>query len=436
MFKADCETDLINSVRCQPGLVHSRFGDLCDLHTVSIGEKGSTKLDYDEKSLAYIHLSVTGKCYARCKGCVNTSVSFGCADKKNDLRPIKDTEPERDAACIIKLLQEQVKDDAAICFYGGEPLLATDKIEHVVRIINQANLGKTIRYMVYTNGDLLKKAVEANPELMRSIWLFSVSIDGRSAQHEKIRAGTNLTKIHEGLAALKKIRTGAVLMWSTLREEQSLADCYAEFTELFEKGLADQFFWHWVETGDPFRELSRYAQQYEDDLVTIMDHYLEWLQKGKILPVTHINELVLYILSGKKRNSSACGVELAQNYDLIDGKIHSCADLPTEMAIGHIDEQGNPHIEPSDLSSLVAYKEKIGCYKCGVHNYCGGRCPVQAHISSGKRLFQYCQLMRLHVGIVNEYIERIVSAMKSQAVTAQQLYDHSAFYAQFTDVTP
>ncbi len=391
---------------------------------------------YQERNPAYIHLSVTGKCYARCKGCVNTLVSFGCFSEGNDLRPISDTNPARDAACIISLLKEQHTKEAAICFYGGEPLLVTDKIYQVVRAVNQAKLPQTIRYMLYTNGDLLKKAVTTHPELMRDMWLFSISIDGRAEQHERIRSGTNLAKIHDGLTALKEIRTGTVLMWSTLREEQSLADCYAEFIDLFKKGLADQFFWHWVETGEPFADLPKYSVQYEADLIPIMDQYIDWLQNGKILPITHISELVLFILSGNKRNSSACGVELFQNYDLIDGKIHSCADLPTDMAIGHIDEQGNPHFKPHDLSSLVAYKKKLGCYQCGVHDYCGGRCPVQAHITCGERLLQYCQLMRLHVGIVNEYIDKIASAMESRRITAQQLYDQSAFYAQFTDVTP
>jgi len=417
-------------------MTHKRFGDLCNPNAIIIGDRVLPQWHYQERNPAYIHLSVTGKCYARCKGCVNTSVSFGCSGKGDELRPISDTNPQRDAACIINLLKTQNADEAAICFYGGEPLLATDKIAQVVQAVNQAKLPQAVRYMLYTNGDLLGKAVITHPGLMRDIWLFSVSIDGRAEQHEQIRAGTNLAKIHSGLTALKDIRTGTVLMWSTLREEQSLADCYAEFTDLLNQGLADQFFWHWVETKEPFANLPNYSRRYEADLVQIMDQYTDWLRQGKILPITHLNELVLYILAGTKRNSSACGVELSKNYDLIDGKIHSCADLPTDLAIGHIDEQGNPHFKPHDLSSLITYKNKLGCYQCGVHNYCGGRCPVQAHISSRERLLQYCQLMRLHVGIVNEYIDKIAAAMESRKITAQQMYDQSAYYAQFTDVTP
>lgn len=314
--------------------------------------------------------------------------------------------------------------------------MVADKINTIVEIVNQADLPHPVHYMLYTNGNLLQKSINEYPNLMDSIWLFSISIDGMKAQHEKIRIGTDLNKIHAGLEELNNIRTGTVLMWSTLREEQSLLDCFYEFMEQQEKGTIDQFFWHWVETDEPFEHFSSYAKKYEDDLKTIMDNYMAWLSNGKILPIVHINELILYLLTGKKRNSSACGVELADNFDLIGGKIHSCADLPMHLAIGTIDDQGIPHFSHKDLSSLVAYKKDIDCYSCGVHFYCGGRCPVQAYTGCIDRVLQYCQLMRLHVGIVKDYIDDIIVTMELRKISSQQLYDASAFYAQFTDVTP
>jgi hypothetical protein len=71
-----------------------------------------------------------------------------------------------------------------------------------------------------------------------------------------------------------------------------------------------------------------------------------------------------------------------------------------------------------------------------VHAYCGGRCPVQAVTGSIARLHQYCQLMRLHVSTVNDYLDEIVSALENHAITPQYIYDHSAVYVQFTDGTP
>jgi radical SAM protein with 4Fe4S-binding SPASM domain len=167
-----------------------------------------------------------------------------------------------------------------------------------------------------------------------------------------------------------------------------------------------------------------------------MDTYVAELHDNIMLPITHINDLVLYLLSGRKRQSTACGVELARNYDIVDGRIHSCADLPAQYAIGTVGKDGTPEMSAQDLSRLTLYKNTLGCGKCGVHAYCGGRCPIQAVTGSMARLHQYCQLMRLHVSTVAEYLDEIAAALAKHGITAQYIYDHSAYYVQFTDGTP
>jgi uncharacterized protein len=414
---------------------HDRFGDLSAHSAYVMHGKDKEKFSYCEILPLYIHLSVTGRCQARCQGCINTAFTTASGESRNTA-PFKDADPVRDARCIVNLISESPHEAVTICLYGGEPLLAIDKVKQLIENINGADVSNNVRYMVYTNGDLLEKSAASHPELMRNIWLYSVSIDGTKEQHERIRRGTYLSRIHAGLAAIKKLRQGHVLMWSTLREDQLLLDCFNEFIFLYEKGLVDQFFWHWVESGTPFIALSSYANQYENDLRRIMEIYVAKLKTGTLLPITHINELVLYLLSGRKRNSTACGVELARNYDIVDGKIHSCADLPPQYSIGTIADDGTPNITPQDLTWLVNYKNHLGCPKCGVHNYCGGRCPVQAVTGSMVRLRQYCQLMRLHVATVSDYIDDIAAAMNRHGITSQSIYDQSACFVQFTDGTP
>ena len=85
---------------------------------------------------------------------------------------------------------------------------------------------------------------------------------------------------------------------------------------------------------------------------------------------------------------------------------------------------------------MIEYKKSLGCDECGIHADCGGRCPVQAITGTKLRLEQYCQLMRLHVGIVQNYLPEIVKHIDRNNIKLQQIYDQSAFYAQFTDVTP
>lgn len=416
------------------GIIHASFGDLSRVAAVSMPTQKVVKDTFRETKPYYVHLSITGRCNAKCIGCVNSSVTFNERDK-SWLSQSRDANPQRDAKAILKLLEGVDEKQVIVSFYGGEPLLLPQKIGDVISILSEANHQYNVKYMIYTNGQLLGETITEYPQLIPKIWLWSVSIDGTREQHNSIRLGTDLEKIHTNLFTLKSERAGEVLMWSTLREEQSLSDCFKEFEYLNRKGVAGHFFWHWVETECPFRSLETYAEGYERDLKSIMEVYVSWLSEGRILSVIHLNELILYLLTGMERGTSACAVEMARNFDIMGGKVHPCADLPPEFAIGTIDDKGEPQIGTADLRSLVNYKEVLGCYQCGVHPYCGGRCPVQA-IAGPLRLKDYCQLMRLHVGIVQQYIPEILDHMFEHNITLQDIYDQSAFYAQFTDVTP
>jgi len=366
---------------------------------------------------------------------VNSAITF--RNNSDSFRSSeRDTNPERDTAAILKLLRGLNEKEIVLAFYGGEPFLLPEKMQAVISILSSRKHPFRFRYMVYSNGQLLERAIKGYPDLISRIWLYAISIDGTREQHNRERLGTDLEVIHSNLERLQPLRRGAVLMWSTLRENQSLADCFEEFLALHGKGWADQFFWHWEETEQSFESFESYAERYESDLRHIVDTYLAWLSEGKLLPIVHLNELILYLLTAKSRGSSACGVERAHNLDLLGGQVLACADLPPEFALGKITENGEPMIREMDLRPLTRYKEDLGCYECGVHSYCGGRCPVQALTGGEKRTWQYCQLMRIHVGTVMQALPRLRHLLLQSDLTLQDIYDRSAFYAQFTDVTP
>ncbi len=434
------DRDTIINAQQRTAVRHGIFGDLTKGNAVVIKPwSHDPSVSFREWDPLFIHLTVTGRCNARCKGCINTDITSLCSSGSTSepvIRGIEETNPERDSKAIELLSLVHPDSDVILCLYGGEPLLAVDKISRLSLLLNERPLQRRIRYLVYTNGELLKVSLERYPELLKSLWLYALGIDGGERQHNEIRRGTKLSRIIENLEALKKVREGSVLMWSTLREEQSLSDCFEQFMSLYHRGLVDHFFWHWVETVDAFDNFPFYADCYEKDLRAIMDEYLRHLSRGSLLPIAHINELILYLLTGKERGTTACGVEVSKNFDILGGKIHACADLPPEYEIGTIESDGTIHLRDHSLHELVAYKNQLGCYQCGVQAYCGGRCPVQALTSSPERLLQYCQLMRLHVGVVQQYMDRIIISMNKHELKSQKIYDLSAYIAQFTDVTP
>jgi radical SAM protein with 4Fe4S-binding SPASM domain len=419
------------------GVSYPGFDDLSQYGAVRIYSKRplSKEILKPDKDIM-IHLTITGRCYAQCKGCVNSAITMGSDNPRNTIITSQDVEPERDAHIIKELANRHPGQTITVCFYGGEPFLASDKMEKTWKILRDSNEPDRFRFMVYTNGELLIDTLATYPEFMKDIWLYSVSIDGDEEQHNRVRQGTQLSRIKDNIREFASSYKGNILHWSTLREEQSLLNCFEEFMRMSEEGLVNHFFWHWAEDREPFQDFPYFVRQYGQDLESVMDIYVQKISRGELLPIAHINELILFLLTSSERGHTACGVELAKNYDVVSGKVYSCADLPSSHAIGELDEYRRLHIDEYDLNSLVEYKEWLGCYECGVHFYCGGRCPVQVLAGSKERTYQYCQLMRLHVGIVQERISDIFEGIKKNGMTLQEIFDRSAFLAKYTDVVP
>ena len=393
---------------------------------------------YSERDDVMIHYTVTESCPFRCRGCINalTAEAKAPGDGK---RTRLDRDPVRDAVGIGRLIRDSGKDRAVIVFYGGEPMLRAGRMQAILEALGRGDERVKIRYMTITSGHYLLQEAERFPDLMRRMWLTAVSVDGTADQHNRMRKGTDLARIQRELAGFARIRTGDVLIWSTLRPSMSLADCYASFRYFLDLGEAEHFFWHWDEAAGTIEDLDGYRAAYLQDLEKILAEYLQRLAAGQLLSIVHVNELLLYLFTGKRRGTTACAVEKMANFDIAgDGRIHACADLPETMDIGRIEPDGAVRLyaDAGDrLSGLVSYRDVLGCRQCGVEPYCGGRCPVQIHLGGIDRARQYCFLMRDHVAAVKSAAPAVVDAMLAAGHTLASLY-RSARLAKYTDVTP
>ncbi len=379
------------------------------------------------------HLTVTGRCQARCEGCIN-ALSFG---RREDFADSWECVPERDARALCELLKKTDGRPAVVAFYGGEPLLAAEKMEAVRRKLRALLNGRPLRFMLYTNGELLSRTLKRHPDLLRDLWLISVSIDGSEGKHERFRRGTSLSRIRENLAALKETMGTPVLMWSTLRDEASLRDCLEEFLRLKARGLCDYFFWHLIETDRPISSFEYFRRRYLSDLAFLLETYLSWLSSGRILPVLPLNELFFFLLSGIRRGHTGCGVERAENFDLQGGRLLPCADLGEEFVLGEIKPSGEIAWcgNPARLSSLVSYRRDLGCEECAAEFYCGGRCPVLIK-NSPERARQYCVLTRDLVNLARGALPEVYRLLKKTGLSPEDLYFPYGYLTLFTDVIP
>ncbi len=264
----------------------------------------------DENAGAIIHLTITGRCYAHCRGCINSMINRNCEANRSLNIPLQESDPQRDSLILKQLIDSISEKAVTICFYGGEPFLAPDRMHRIVQNLKALSEKQRLNFLAYTNGELLIEADQRYPALIDAIWLFSVSIDGDEEQHNRVRPGTSLAKITKNLEYLKsrKSHNGQVLFWSTLREEQSLLRCFRQFKEMYDRKLVHHFFWHWAETRECFTDFTSFARRYGSDLEQIMLEYTAALESGIVLPIAHINELIIYLLTGKQRGHTACAV--------------------------------------------------------------------------------------------------------------------------------
>ncbi|MGQ9817436.1 MAG: 4Fe-4S cluster-binding domain-containing protein [bacterium] len=380
------------------------------------------ELYFQEDTGLIINLFVTGKCNARCCECVNQTIR-----NNSNLDPSAlELNVERDVKIIKRILKKHDNLPATLCFYGGEPLLEPHKFIPLIKALKDDGYGARLRYMVYTNGEMLAQFFREYPQVAQDIWIYAVSIDGDEVQHNRFRIGTDLKRIRENLKIIKKNYQGHILMWSTLREEQSLRNCFGEFIDLYRNGLVNHFFWHWLETPEEFKDFHTYSENYIADLKKIVDYYIKQLMEGMLLPIAHLNELILYLITKKERNHTACGLELSTNYDLLGGEILGCVDLPFEPG----------KILKKELNGLLALKDMLGCHQCNIHFYCGLRCPVQILHGAEIRTKQYCELLRKHIQVVAERLSDIKDLLKANNISLQDIYSRSAFIVRYTDVTP
>lgn len=415
------------------GATHPRLGDLSRPDVVCMSAVPLIQDGHREVDDVIIHLTVTGRCNARCEGCINTSLESDCGSRDGVITEF-DCDPERDVETIVRIAKACGDRPVTVALYGGEPLLEVDRISELLCRLDSSPIAPRVQYMLYTNGQLLNSTITSDPDLLNRFRLVSVSVDGDAGQHNRMRPGTDLFTIEAGLTRLRRASGCDVLFWSTLREEQSLLPCFDQFMKYRDGSLVGHLFWHWAESTEPYRDFTAYVDSYAAEFESVLNEYVEQLRRGRLLSIIHVNELVLYLLTGRMRGHSACAVELADNYDIVGGRLTACADLP--LSLGMLPPQDTGESFMSSLRSLVSYRDILRCCRCGVYPYCGGRCPVQVLAGSPERTLQLCQLMRLHVGLVQERIEDIYAALRKAGVSIEDLYERSARLTRYTDVVP
>lgn len=161
---------------------------------------GKTILQNDKQrsNLGNLALTLTHRCQMKCRYC----------SIETDRRDIN----EKEAYQAIDLLLTSPQNEVELQFFGGEPLLRFDLIQKAVGYAQKKarNAGKTISYLLTTNGLLLSPAKLAYLKKFRFRVLLSIdgmpATQARNRPLKKINNQRSLADPAETIALLRKKR--------------------------------------------------------------------------------------------------------------------------------------------------------------------------------------------------------------------------------------
>lgn len=307
-----------------------------------------------DRKLRSLLLQVTQRCNFRCSYCIySEDAQQGQRSHAN-----KDLSWERAKQAIDFFYRHSIDSERVnIGFYGGEPLLAFERIQQIVSYSRKRFLGKTLHFSMTSNGSLLNEEtirfLEANDVALM------ISFDGPQPIHDLGRvfpdgSGTYST-VMQGIAKLKALAPEyhKQLRISMVVDPQNDFDCLQElcFTEAHlekmnvQASLVDQSY-----DGKALPIAEEYAWKYNyHSFLSLLSHFGRY-DKDKVSPITMgvgqslRDTQLLFEQAGPLRRIDAPGgpcvpgqMRLFMN---VDGHFLPCERVSESsrcMHIGHID---------------------------------------------------------------------------------------------------
>ena len=358
----------------------------------------------------FFHLILTTDCNLQCKYCFGESLDDFDEEFCDDIE-VDYTLPCKINYDVDLLKRLCLKDpDCVLTFYGGEPLLCTDKIKQIMDTVNPKY------FMIQTNGLLLDKL---EPKYLNRFTTILVSIDGDEALTDYYRGKGTYRKVIDNLKQLKRNGfTGELIARMTLMEQ---TDIYKQVRFLLEN---DEFSFtsvHWQLNagfwGNNYarRNFEEWAKtSYVPGVKKLAGFWVDEMEQNgvvlKLYPLLGIAESVL-----KKETNCLmrCGGGWINYAIQTDGYIIPCPTMwgMKKYYLGHINEA-----DPLRLKKI--FVEQPPCVTCHILGVCGGRC-LYANITkrwSNEQYAKVCRTVEELVGAVQTQEQRIHQVIKSGKV--------------------
>jgi len=158
ILRSESDVNLEDEIQSEISYLKS-IGFLSSKRVSTIKSANSEFLPYGLKhKIAHIALQLTQNCNFRCSYCVYSDLQ-NAANRSHSVKRMSFETAKK--AVDFMLAHSRDAETVSIAFYGGEPLLEFDLIKRIIEYADRAFDGKTIIYVMTTNGSLLTSDIIA-----------------------------------------------------------------------------------------------------------------------------------------------------------------------------------------------------------------------------------------------------------------------------------
>jgi putative peptide-modifying radical SAM enzyme len=357
----------------------------------------------------FFHLILTTECNLQCRYCFGESLDdfdedFGDIEVDYSLpKKVNYNVESLDGFC-------RKDPDCVLTFYGGEPLLCTDKIKQVMDRV------KAKLFMIQTNGLLLDKL---EPKYVNRFHTILVSIDGEEALTDYYRGHGTFRKVINNLKLIKQNGfRGELIARMTIMEQ---TDIYKQVRWLLDN---DEFSFssvHWqLNAGFWGNDYQRrnFEQWTETSYILGVKQLAEfWVdqmeEKGVVLKLYPLLGIADSLLHEEKNCFMRCGGGWINYAIQTDGYIIPCPTMwgMKKYYLGHIN-----NADPRKIKKI--FVDQPPCANCSILNVCGGRC-LYANVTkrwSDEAYSKVCHTVAELVETVNAEVPRIQRLLKNKKI--------------------
>ena len=358
----------------------------------------------------FFHVILTSECNLQCKYCFGESLDDFDEEFGDDIEV--DYDLPRKLTYDLGLLDRFCRQDpeCVLTFYGGEPLLQTDKLRQIMDRVAPKH------YMIQTNGLLLDKL---EPKYINRFHTILVSIDGQETLTDSYRGAGTYRKVIDNLKLIKKNGfAGELIARMTIMEQ---TDIEKQVKYLLDNPDFSFSSIHWQLNagfwGNDYqrRNFEEWTKtNYIPGVERLVHFWVDQIQdKGIVLKLYPILGIANSLLHQEKDCLMRCGGGWINYAIQTDGYIIPCPTMwgMKKYYLGHIKDAN-----PLKLNKLFV-KEKP-CIQCPILGVCGGRC-LYTNITkrwTDEAYSKVCFTVAQLVKAVESEIPRILTLIKEGKV--------------------